>query len=56
MFLGWSEALLALAIGLPKIAADVADLRALCRQLGIDTVALVGMSQGARVVLIERVF
>ncbi len=37
--------------GLPSIPSDVEDLSALCRHLGIDSVALVGMSQGARVVL-----
>jgi pimeloyl-ACP methyl ester carboxylesterase len=37
--------------GLPSIASDVEDLSALCRHLGLDSVALVGMSQGARVVL-----
>ncbi len=38
-----------LSSGEPSIAADVADLRDLCRHQGIDTLALVGMSQGARV-------
>ena len=36
--------------GIPGLAADAADARALCGHLGIRRVALVGMSQGARVV------
>lgn len=40
-----------LSSGEPSIAGDVTDLLALCRYLGIDSVALVGMSQGARVAL-----
>ena len=40
-----------LSSGLPSIAADCADLAALCRHLRLDRAALVGMSQGARVVL-----
>jgi 3-oxoadipate enol-lactonase len=40
-----------LSSGLPSIAADCADLAALCRHLQLDSAALVGMSQGARVVL-----
>lgn len=40
-----------LSSGEPSIAEDVADLLALCRHLGIDSAALLGMSQGARVVL-----
>jgi 3-oxoadipate enol-lactonase len=40
-----------LSSGLPSIAADVADLSALCRHLRLGSVALVGMSQGARAVL-----
>jgi 3-oxoadipate enol-lactonase len=37
--------------GLPSIAGDGTDLLALCQHLGLDSAALVGMSQGARVVL-----
>jgi pimeloyl-ACP methyl ester carboxylesterase len=40
-----------LSSGLPSITSDVEDLSALCRHLGLDSAALVGMSQGARVVL-----
>jgi pimeloyl-ACP methyl ester carboxylesterase len=40
-----------LSSGLPSIAADGTDLLALFRHLGLDSAALVGMSQGARVVL-----
>jgi 3-oxoadipate enol-lactonase len=40
-----------LSSGLPSIAADVADLSVLCGHLGLRSVALVGMSQGARAVL-----
>jgi pimeloyl-ACP methyl ester carboxylesterase len=40
-----------LSSGLPSIAGDGEDLLALCRHLGLDSIALVGMSQGARVVL-----
>jgi pimeloyl-ACP methyl ester carboxylesterase len=40
-----------LSTGHPSIAGDAADLRALCEHLGLDSVALVGMSQGARAVL-----
>jgi 3-oxoadipate enol-lactonase len=40
-----------LSSGLPSIAGDGADLLALCNHLGLDSAALVGMSQGARVVL-----
>jgi 3-oxoadipate enol-lactonase len=40
-----------LSSGLPSPAGDPADVRALCRHLGLDSVALVGMSQGAGVVL-----
>jgi 3-oxoadipate enol-lactonase len=40
-----------LSSGLPSLADDVEDLVALCRLLGLSRVALVGMSQGARVVL-----
>ncbi len=39
-----------LSSGQPGIAADVADARALCRHLGLERVACIGMSQGARVV------
>jgi len=35
----------------PSLVRDVADLHALCRHLQLQRVALVGMSQGARVVL-----
>jgi 3-oxoadipate enol-lactonase len=34
--------------GSPGLAADVADLAALCRSLELDSIALVGMSQGTR--------
>jgi pimeloyl-ACP methyl ester carboxylesterase len=37
--------------GNPSLIRDVADLRALCRHLQLQRVALVGMSQGARVAL-----
>jgi 3-oxoadipate enol-lactonase len=40
-----------LSSGRPSIAADVADLSALCAHLRLRSVALVGMSQGARAVL-----
>jgi 3-oxoadipate enol-lactonase len=40
-----------LSSGLPSVAADCEDLTTLCRHLRLDCVALVGMSQGARVVL-----
>ena len=40
-----------LSSGLPSLCDDVEDLAALCRLLGLSRVALVGMSQGARVVL-----
>lgn len=40
-----------LSTGRPSVAADVADLQALLRHLGLERVALVGMSQGARVAL-----
>src|SRR5690242_14341866 len=37
--------------GQPSLAADVADLRVLIERLGVNSPLLVGMSQGARVVL-----
>ena len=40
-----------LSSGLPSPAGDQADVLALCEHLGLDSVALVGMSQGAGVVL-----
>jgi len=40
-----------LSSGLPSLAEDVDDLLDLCRLLGLNRVALVGMSQGARVVM-----
>ena len=40
-----------LSTGHPSLNDDVADLQALCRHLRLQCVALVGMSQGARVVL-----
>jgi 3-oxoadipate enol-lactonase len=40
-----------LSSGLPSLAGDQADVHALCEHLGLDSVALVGMSQGAGVVL-----
>jgi len=40
-----------LSSGRPSVAADVADLQALLQHLGLERVALVGMSQGARVAL-----
>lgn len=39
-----------LSSGQPGIARDVADAGALCRHLGLERVACIGMSQGARVV------
>ncbi len=38
-----------LSSGLPSLAKDVLDVAALCRHLEINCIALVGMSQGARV-------
>jgi 3-oxoadipate enol-lactonase len=38
-----------LSSGIPGIAADAADVQALCRHLGVEQSVLVGMSQGARV-------
>jgi pimeloyl-ACP methyl ester carboxylesterase len=40
-----------LSSGDPSLICDVSDLQALCRHLQLQRVALVGMSQGARVVL-----
>jgi pimeloyl-ACP methyl ester carboxylesterase len=40
-----------LSSGLPSIAGDAVALSALCEHLALDSAALVGMSQGARVVL-----
>ena len=40
-----------LSSGLPSLAQDVLDVAALCRHLKINRIALVGMSQGARVAL-----
>jgi 3-oxoadipate enol-lactonase len=40
-----------LSSGSPSLARDQADVLALCQHLGLDSVALVGMSQGAGVVL-----
>lgn len=40
-----------LSTGRPSLAQDVADVEALCRHLQLHHVALVGMSQGARIVL-----
>jgi pimeloyl-ACP methyl ester carboxylesterase len=40
-----------LSSGDPSLARDVSDLRALCGHLQLERVALLGMSQGARVVL-----
>lgn len=40
-----------LSSGDPSLARDVSDLRALCRHLQLERVALLGMSQGARVAL-----
>lgn len=40
-----------LSSGEPSLVADVADLHALCRHLRLQRIALVGMSQGARVAL-----
>lgn len=37
--------------GRPSLASDVLDFATLCRHLGIERTALVGMSQGARVAL-----
>ncbi len=38
-----------LSTGIPDVAADAMDVRALCRRLGIERAAFVGMSQGARI-------
>jgi pimeloyl-ACP methyl ester carboxylesterase len=38
-----------LSSGQPALAHDIADVHALCEHLNLSTVALVGMSQGARV-------
>src|SRR3974390_2285380 len=40
-----------LSSGDPAADLDVADLDALCRDLGLERMALIGMSQGARAVL-----
>lgn len=40
-----------LSSGRPSLAHDLSDLHALCRHLKLRTAAMVGMSQGARVVL-----
>jgi 3-oxoadipate enol-lactonase len=40
-----------LSSGRPSLANDLADLKALCAHLDLRQVAMVGMSQGARVVL-----
>ncbi len=40
-----------LSSGIPSLLDDAADLQALCRQLHLQRIALVGMSQGARVAL-----
>jgi pimeloyl-ACP methyl ester carboxylesterase len=40
-----------LSSGRPSLSADVDDIRALCRHLDLERVAVVGMSQGARVAL-----
>jgi 3-oxoadipate enol-lactonase len=40
-----------LSSGLPSPARDQADVLALCEHLGLDSIAMVGMSQGAGVVL-----
>lgn len=40
-----------LSAGQPALANDVADIDALCRHLGLRELAVLGMSQGARVVL-----
>jgi pimeloyl-ACP methyl ester carboxylesterase len=40
-----------LSSGQPSLCDDVDDIRALCRHLDLDRVAVVGMSQGARVAL-----
>jgi 3-oxoadipate enol-lactonase len=40
-----------LSSGVPVLDRDIADVEALCRHLGLGSVALIGMSQGARVVL-----
>jgi pimeloyl-ACP methyl ester carboxylesterase len=40
-----------LSRGRPGLAHDIADIEALCRHLGVEHVALIGMSQGARAVL-----
>ncbi len=40
-----------LSSGVPSLIDDAADLQALCRHLQLQRIALVGMSQGARVAL-----
>jgi pimeloyl-ACP methyl ester carboxylesterase len=40
-----------LSSGIPSLVDDAADLQALCRHLQLQRIALVGMSQGARVAL-----
>lgn len=40
-----------LSSGRPSTGEDAADLHALCRHLGLECAALVGMSQGARAVV-----
>jgi 3-oxoadipate enol-lactonase len=40
-----------LSSGQPDLRRDIADLGALCRLLSLERVSLIGMSQGARVVL-----
>jgi pimeloyl-ACP methyl ester carboxylesterase len=40
-----------LSSGRPSVTSDGTDLKALCEHLGLDSAALVGMSQGARAVM-----
>jgi pimeloyl-ACP methyl ester carboxylesterase len=47
----WDRRGFGLSSGRPSLAHDLADIHALCRHLDLRRVALVGMSQGARVAL-----
>jgi 3-oxoadipate enol-lactonase len=45
----WDRRGFGLSSGRPSLAADIEDLRALCARLGLRSIAVVGMSQGARI-------
>lgn len=47
----WDRRGFGLSSGRPSLGADVEDLRALCASLGLRSVAVLGMSQGARVAI-----